>query len=149
MGRTGVAAIGDRAFSGTGIKQLGLSSNENLVSIGEEVFANCPSLKHVTFPLNVKIIPAKALFQCESLRSVGVPLVLESIGESAFVGCKKLFNINIPPNITDIADDAFLGCPITLYVAKGSYAENYAVKNNYRYDEHNEYVKFVDCNWGK
>ena len=61
-----VQFIGNSAFAGTNIKNLQMG--ENVLYIGNKVFASCTSLKTIYIPANVKGINANAFNDCSSLR---------------------------------------------------------------------------------
>ena len=57
---------------------------------------------------------------------------VSSIGSMAFAYCPNLVSIYIPGSCTSIAGDAFAGVPgLTIYGKEDSYAESYAIDNDY------------------
>jgi len=114
-----------------------------VTSIGEWAFKDCISLTGLTIGSNVASIGDLAFFACESLISVTLPDSVTSIGSLAFADCFSLSSVTIPAGVTNISNDAFQISPelagfhakvtLTLYVEKGSYAEQYAEANNLSY----------------
>lgn len=54
------------------------------VRLGEGVFKNCNSLKHVRLPSDLKEIPNYTFYGCSSLESIEIPEGVTKIGEYAF-----------------------------------------------------------------
>ncbi len=129
---------------------------EELASIGAFAFSECRSLVEVTIPRSAEIemgafsscsrlqrvsvqngvtsISDGLFTGCSALRDVSLPSTLVSIGERAFEGCESLTELAIPASVTSIGEKAFEDCPnLTLYVAQGSYAEEYCRANDLRY----------------
>lgn len=102
-----VTDIKKRAFSNFS-KLESVRFFESVEKIEEEAFANCPRLTGLTLPSNLKSIGKKAFADCPALLSVKIPASVEKISKDAFEGSKK----------------------VTIYCAEGSYADNFARKNN-------------------
>ena len=101
--------IGGRAFSGTGIEEIVLPPN--VTSIGTSAFAQCASLKTVTFQetATIKTI-ATGAFAESSITSIVIPESVTSIGKEAFRSCDKLETISVPKATTNIDPEAFKYC---------------------------------------
>jgi hypothetical protein len=80
------------------------------LSAGSGVFTNCRSLKSVTLPRNLKVIPNGLFAGCTSLEAITLPDGLQSIGNRAFVGCTSLETIAFPDSLTTINGMAYEGC---------------------------------------
>lgn len=80
------------AFGSTSISALKLS--ENLLSIGDEAFANCTHLQGI----------------------LDIPHKLTSVSSRCFRDCSKLEGFTLPPYIESIAADAFSGCYSLSYI---------------------------------
>ena len=78
------------------------------MSIGEDAFSGCESLKTVELPPNIKSIGA--FYNCTSLERVVVPNEVTEFGHSAFRSCINLTEINFPKKLTSIGDFAFEQC---------------------------------------
>ena len=129
-----VVAIGDRAFAGSDIERLAISStletigkgafdgckflndvtcpngNEYITSIQEYTFRNCLKLARIEFPTNLISIEKAAFMGCEMLVKLKLPNTLAEIGSQAFQGCIRLLDINIPPKVTEIKNNTFKDC---------------------------------------
>lgn len=73
---------------------------ENLVSIGNLAFCECPLLSDFTMQ-NVGTIGEQAFYDCESLTAFTLPDCDVSIGRYAFLDCENLASITLQAN-TDI-----------------------------------------------
>lgn len=81
-----------------------------VVSIGDEAFVSCKSLKSVVISDNVAIIGTYAFAHCESLESVYIQYNVTKIGEEAFSFCYNLKTITIPNSVKEIGYLAFWHC---------------------------------------
>lgn len=77
-----VTAIGEHAFSGTGLQTILIP--ENVLTIGDYAFEGCKSLKNLTLGKE-----------------------LQTVGKYAFSDCTLLDQIELPDSVTKIGDDAF------------------------------------------
>ena len=125
------------------VTELGAAAfilNENLTSvtlpntissIPYATFAACVSLKKIDIPSSVKTIEDEA-FSMTGFTEFTVPDAITSIGAGAFSDCENLVKVTIPKTVTKIGDDIFEGGSedVTIYGEKGSYAEQYANKND-------------------
>ena len=93
-----VTSIGNHAFAGCGDEsgevEMTLTLSENITTIGEKAFFNCPALKSLSLPSPLKLIGGEA-FSYASIANLVIPESVDSIGESAFENCKKLTSIRI------------------------------------------------------
>lgn len=129
-----VVAIADGAFRGyptvTEIKVC-----ENVVSIGKDVFADCPRLESISMgDAPVKTIGDGAFRGCKMLAEVTLPDTLEYVGNWAFAEC-ILGYVDLSANIKEMGHYAFDNNPdIRFVVKKGSYAEVFVMDREYHYD---------------
>ena len=127
-----VEYIGDIAFALTSITEINLG--DNITYIGSSAFSGS-KLKRATISENLVDISDKIFLGCEYLVTIVVGGSVESIGEEAFGSCTALKTIVIPDSVTSISDDAFLAANtnMVIYCNEGSYAQEYAVKNDIKY----------------
>ena len=147
--------IGDRAFARNPLKEIDLSTtkvtelnertfhdcknlsnvklSQNLVSIEDECFRGCESLKQIQIPntlrnlgpkafaksglesidlsnTDIRVIPQYCFLFCENLKSVKLPAKVEKIKYDGFRGCVSLELTIIPDTLIEIEDGAFKGC---------------------------------------
>ena len=107
---------------------------ESVTSIGSHAFYNCSSLKNINIPDGVTYIGSYAFSGCNGITDISFPKGLKHIGFSAFCQCSELVSVTIPDSVTNIEDLAFLGCDKLkeIKVKSGSYAEKWALDNNYQ-----------------
>ena len=110
-GETGaipVTWITNNAFNGRGITSITIP--EGVISIKQETFFGCSSLKSITIPNSVTSIGKSAFRNCTSLVSITIPSSVTSIEAYAFKGCSGLTSITIPNSVTSIVSFAFDEC---------------------------------------
>ncbi|MDR0599844.1 MAG: leucine-rich repeat domain-containing protein [Treponema sp.] len=73
-------------------------------------FKNCISLKTVTLPRGLKVVPGSLFAGCISLESVAIPSGVTAIGSRAFYRCGALTAVTLPAGLTSIGDSAFEDC---------------------------------------
>lgn len=104
-----VISIGDNAFSGcSSLKYVNIPST--VTKIGQNAFINCRSLKSVDIPSSVTEIGDSAFKACTSLTGITFGSSLTNITARMFSGCTSLTEVVIPSNITNIDEDAFADC---------------------------------------
>lgn len=81
--------------------------NENITTIGDQVFRLCNKLETVHAP-NVTKIGASAFHGCSALKSADFPLAT-SVGGSGFYGCSAMTYVNLP-KATSFGTYTFLQC---------------------------------------
>ena len=106
-----VVHIGAAAFKGL-TSLTSVSFPETLLSIGDEAFAGCTSLKgDLLLPDQIRNIGAAAFRNCNNITSLQLPDGLVSLGNGAFENCASLVGtITFPQGIEIIPDAAFSGC---------------------------------------
>ena len=129
-----VESVGDFAFSDCS-SLAAIVLPKNVREIGDAAFCRCFSLRFFNVPENVKSIGNSAFEGCASLSKITVPESVERIDQFAFVSCAKLTSIVIPTSVGEIGPYAFWGCnKLTIRASKGSYAEQYALENNIKFE---------------
>lgn len=130
----GTAFIEKKAFFGCK-KLKRITIPESVAEIGEEVFGKCESIEEVTIPGNVAKVGNGIFSNCTSLTSAVICSGVDLLGDDAFAECTALTSVIIPASVMEISPSAFNGCPnVVLYVTEGSYAHNYAVKSNMKFE---------------
>ena len=105
----GVVSIEENAFYGCdSLKSITIPNS--VIFIGNGAFSWCKSLRSIVIPNNVTFIGKEVFCGCESLESVTIQNGVTSISNSAFNGCYSLTSIDIPNSVTSIGDEAFSGC---------------------------------------
>ena len=100
----------------TFIKYATGKTNESLVlpnsviTIGDDAFWNCSTLKSITIPNSVTSFGDNAFRGCSSLVGITIPNGVTNIGDYAFCGCSSLTSVVIPNGVTYIGDCAFEYC---------------------------------------
>lgn len=118
---------------------------KNIKTIPANLFCGCTNLTNVTIPTGVTKIDGGA-FSETGVADVVIPNTVTEIWYGVFSDCPNLKTVTIPSSVTFLGDDGngdelfvwdMEGEPlknrITLYVEKGSYAEEYAKKENIKY----------------
>lgn len=127
---SGIKEIGPGVFAYSGVRNVVFP--ESLEKIGRKAFTNT-KLQTVKIPDKVMQIDYGAFSYCSNLRSIEIGKGLKDIGCKVFFGCGSLKNVYISEFTEHIDQKAFLGTPETVfYVKNGSYAYNFALKNNFR-----------------
>lgn len=81
-----------------------------VITIGENAFEGCSSLKTITIGNGVKIIGDSAFSGCNKLVAVTIPDSVESIGYCAFKDCTSLPAITIYDSLKIMGEKAFECC---------------------------------------
>ena len=132
LSTTKVTELNERTFHDCkNLSNVNLS--QNLVSIEDECFRGCESLKQIQIPntlrnlgpkafsdsglesidlsnTDIRVIPQYCFLFCENLKSVRLPAKVEKIERGGFEGCVSLELTIIPDNLIEIEDGAFKGC---------------------------------------
>lgn len=104
-----------------------------IIDIAPYAFDSCTHLTSVELPDTVTRIGEGAFSGCDSLESISMPNSLVSIDDYAFIGCHSLRSVTIPESVEFIGSKVFPD-ETSLIVTKGSYAQEWAAKNNMLYD---------------
>lgn len=89
---------------------IGTTTQQNVVAIDANAFANQTQLTQILIPNSVTSIGSNAFENCTNLTDITLSRNLTSIGSGAFQDCKKLAEIIIPYGVTSIADNTFKNC---------------------------------------
>ena len=105
----GITNLGNQVFfNHTSVISVSLPSS--LTSIGNNAFADCTALESVSLPGSLTGIDNGTFEGCTSLRSVTLPSTMTSIGANVFSGCTALESITLPGSLTSIGKGAFSLC---------------------------------------
>ena len=103
-------SVTDCVESATHISILPKIDGYDVVSIGDEAFANCTSLQGLTIPDTVTEIGSAAFYGCTALESLTVPDSVTKIESGTFFNCSALTDLTLGGKTTDIGDMAFGYC---------------------------------------
>ena len=109
---------------------------KDITSLGSHVFSHMYNLASVEFAAESKLtsIGNFTFHYARALRSVVLPDLVSKMGSSSFGYCKNL-TVTLPDQISNIHKNAFTkSTGITLNVAEGSYAEDYAKTYGFTYE---------------
>ena len=79
---------------------------EGTITIAEESFSDCSTLKRLTIPGSVQYVGRYAFYGCSSLTDLIVEDGVKFIGVSAFAFCENLENIRLPDSIENLENQA-------------------------------------------
>ena len=108
----GIERIEDRAFSwehDEGSPLNSITFPDTLISIGDEAFRNCKSLKTVDLPGSLRYIGFEA-FRDSSLTSAYIPNSVNYVGGGAFYCCYDLKSARLSQSMTEIPERMFGYC---------------------------------------
>lgn len=116
-----VSRVGERAFSGIGMKRL-ILGNE-IVELAASAFSDCDDLEEVVFNNKLERIGNSAFSGCSALQSVDLPASVREIGNSTFKYCGMLQEFVWPASISSIADGTFSGSGLQKITFAGTVTE--------------------------
>lgn len=103
-----VRAIGERAFSSSGLEKIVMP--DSCIRLGTGAFMHCKNLRFVQVSLKLAIIPEDCFSGCTGLKQFDLPFRLTEIRERAFYGCTGLEHLVIPEGTRRIGAQAFDRC---------------------------------------
>lgn len=97
----------DYEFMGcSALETVELSATTTIQAIGGSCFKDCSSLKNITLPAVVTVIPSLAFYGCSSLSGLTLNNSITTINQGAFNGCP--INVTtLPSELTTIGSLAF------------------------------------------
>lgn len=107
---TTTVRVTDCSESATHVSIMPKIDGYDVVSIGEEAFANCTSLQGVTIPATVTEIGSAAFYGCTSLTGLTIPDSVTKIESGTFFNCTGLTEVTLGKETTEIGDMAFGYC---------------------------------------
>ena len=137
----GLRNIYGSAFRGcSGIKEIKLPNT--VTYVGDSAFESCKGLTSVKLSENMTKIDRCMFENCSGLKHIEIPENVTTLEYEAFRGCYNLKSIILKDNISSINIQVFYSCGnLTIYGNKGSYAEEYAIDNNIKFDLISNYGK--------
>ena len=107
---------------------------EGIVSTWGEAFNLTPYIEEVTLPTTLKYISSKSFLNCKKIKKITIPKGVNGMGSEVFKNCKSLTEIVFENGDTKMDNNCFKGCPDILVKAPaGGFVEDYAIKNNLRF----------------
>ena len=88
------------SMTGEGI----ITFDSQVLTIGDEAFANCTNLTSITLPNSILEIGNSAFLECTNLNSINIPNGVISIGDYAFYHCAVLTDVLIPDSVQTIGN---------------------------------------------
>ena len=92
---------------------------EGIVSIDEEAFSYCVSLRDIIIGNDVESVESGAFYYCIALENVILGDRVNMVGNNAFMGCSNLTNIILGSRISTIGESSFYYCSNLANVAFG------------------------------
>lgn len=80
-----------------------------ITTFGSGAFSTS-SLKNITIPLGVTVLPDKCFYGCSSLKTCIMHNNITSIGSTTFYNCTGLTELVLPSALTNISGGCFNGC---------------------------------------
>ncbi len=115
---SGVKAVGDYAFSDSGITSAVLPAT--VLSVGRGAFKNCTALEQVTVWDGLVKLGSSAFSGCTALRQISLPDSVSEVGTSVFKQCANLQKAVLGRRITAVPDYMFQGCTALSSVTLGA-----------------------------
>ena len=126
-----VRCVGNGAFCGRNPQSVSIPSS--VTYIGRKAFASSITLESIRIPSSVTYIGKEAFYDCPNLKSVIIPSSVVSIGEHAFHYYTSGYDDN------DNYKEGYIPIQnLVIYGETGSYAEQYAKRNNIPFSEYNK-----------
>lgn len=110
----GTIEIGNSAFAESHIHNFVLPLTVS--KIGNNVFANCEFLEHISLSPNIEVLSNGAFLNCKRLNKVFIPKGVKIISNNCFKGCSSLNEVWFPNSLEKIERGAFSECPLTIAV---------------------------------
>ena len=85
---------------------------ESITEVGEDIFADCKTLRGVKLPEGVSRINKEAFWGCSILEKINFPAKLTSVDDNAFVYCGLLELDNLPSSLLHVGQSAFCYVPL-------------------------------------
>ena len=135
-----VVAIGNSAFSNSSLKEINLHGNNNLISIGDNAFSYCSSLKKLDIGGCSNAVFNETIFKsCNAIEEIDFSNTRFSFNGDGKFNLSSLTKINLSgcSGITEIPEFAFVYCT-KLQVANFSNCENLIKISDYAFSTYVE-----------
>lgn len=120
----GTPAYGTYTFSKSALTSF--EFKDGTISIGDNIFRECKSLKSVILPADLSVIGGSWFYQASALSEITIPDGVTSIGTNAF-RYTAVENLVIPESVREIKSYAFGNSGVvTLKICGPASIENYA-----------------------
>ena len=104
-----VEIIGNSAFKECEkLEEINISST--VVSLRDEAFRGCKSIKKVHLPENVQYVGESTFRDCISIENLVIDNGNIEIGERTFENCRGIKSVTLPENLTEIYGGVFNSC---------------------------------------
>lgn len=110
-----VVTIGASAFESSKLLASVTFAGNKVTAIGEVAFSNT-GIQEFTFPEGVTVVSDKLFAHNDKLESVTLHNAITKLGEMAFLNCVKLTEIDIPDSVTVMGDYCLKNIGITEFV---------------------------------
>ena len=129
-----VTHIGKGVFKKNSFIEEVIIEGEN-VTIDEEAFSMCTSLKRISLPKSLKVLSNNLFEYCKSLTEIILPDGVTEIGNSVFYGCTSLLSITLPSQVRKIGVNPFADSGVKQII---NYSTCFEVENGILYpkDKH-------------
>lgn len=133
----GIEEISAYAFSGSNVQTVLLP--ETLKELGYGVFNSCGFLSDINLPEGITYLLTDTFKGCTSLKQLTVPRSVDRIKEGCFQSCSYSLELSILNPYCTLDDSAnTVGYCRKIIGAKGSGAEDYALRYNKAFEENGE-----------
>ncbi len=112
--------IADKAFYGAPITSVDMSGCSKLLSIGDNAFNGCSSMKNAILPNSLTTIGAAAFAYCYALEDITIPASVTKIKTGAFASDRMLTGITINASVFECEQSIFHDANINRIVFNSS-----------------------------
>ncbi len=105
LGNTAVRQIFDKVFAYSSLREIVMHAP--MITIGNNAFSNCKSLKSVHLPETLYYLGIGAFRDCTALEEIEIPDGCATIDRMAFSGCTGLRHVSLPYSLLTIGEGAF------------------------------------------
>lgn len=115
--------------------------DKKVVKITANTFGDNETIQSIVLPNTVTTLEEFAFSNCTSLKNIKLSSSITEISFLMFGGCTSLETVYVPKSVTDISEYAFYDTgDFTMLCQENSYAQEFAIKNNIKYEIVPEYL---------